>query len=417
MKPGTFAFTPASEEAPSHAGARPERQGYWGLVAAGEPFRLLFPLGTVIGIFGVLLWPLFVWNVTAVYPGQIHARIMIEGFLTSFVVGFLGTALPRLLGVPRLTVFETLGFAVALAGTVWLHFRGKTLWGDVAFLVLLGALVAALGVRFMARKDIPPPGFVLVALGIFCALAGAATQILAQVALSALPGWVISTGRLMLFQGYLLLPIMGIGAFLLPRFFGLPNRHSFPESLAFPPGWKPRAAFALACGAAVVTSFVLEARGEVRWGTGLRAAAVAAYFAREVPFHRTRWGGSSLALGLRIALFSIPAGYALMAVWPEKAFSFLHVVLISGFSLLTFIVASRVVLGHSGQSDKLAAPLRSIFILSGLIVVAMLTRVGADWMPETRMGHYAYAAMAWVAGVTVWAMAILPGVRKADSEE
>src|SRR6188768_3977551 len=99
--------------------------GYWTLVAAGEPFRVLFPLGAAIGIFGVLLWPLFVWNLTPLYPGQIHARIMIEGFLASFVIGFVGTALPRLLGAPRLTIFETLGFAAALIGITGLHFQGK----------------------------------------------------------------------------------------------------------------------------------------------------------------------------------------------------------------------------------------------------------------------------------------------------
>jgi len=51
----------------------------------------------------VLLWPLYVWHITAVYPGLAHSRIMVEGFLTCFVVGFLGTALPRLLDVPRTT--------------------------------------------------------------------------------------------------------------------------------------------------------------------------------------------------------------------------------------------------------------------------------------------------------------------------
>ncbi len=393
----------------------PRSPGYWSLVAAGEPFRLLFPLGAAIGIFGVLLWPLFVWNATRMYPGPVHARIMIEGFLACFVIGFLGTALPLLLDVRRLTIFETLAAAVALIGIPWLHFSGATMWGDILFFLLLGGFVVMLGVRFSARQDTPPPGFVLVALGVGCALVGAGMLIVSQAAPSTLPIWLQTTARLLLFQGFVLLPIMGIGAFLLPRFFGQPSRQAFPESRTIPLGWKPRALFALACGLAVIAGFVLEAVGEIRWGMALRAASVAVFFLREIPFRGQIWGGGSLGLGLRLALLSLPLGYALMAVWPERTFSFLHIVFISGFGLLTFIVASRVVLGHCGRSQFFTAPLLSIRLLTALFVLAMLTRVTADWMPALRMTHYAYAALAWITGILIWAVFILPGVRKADT--
>jgi hypothetical protein len=104
-----------------------------------------------------------------------------------------------------------------------------------------------------------------------------------------------------------------------------------------------------------------------------------------------------------------------MAIWPERIFSFLHVVFVTGFSLLTFIVASRVVLGHSGQAEKFRAPLKSVFCMVGLVTFAMLTRVTADWMPALCMSHYAYAALVWIVGVIIWAIAILPGVRQPDS--
>jgi len=89
---------------------------------------------------------------------------------------------------------------------------------------------------------------------------------------------------------------------------------------------------------------------------------------------------------------------------------------ISGFSLLVFIVASRVVLGHSGQSEKFRATLWSVLILTALVTLAMLTRVSADWMPAIQLSHYAYAAVAWAAGVLVWMIFILPGVRRKDEE-
>lgn len=50
-------------------------EGHWQLVAAaGEPFRLLFPIGATIGMFGVMMWPLYAWNLTGVYPGPLHPR-------------------------------------------------------------------------------------------------------------------------------------------------------------------------------------------------------------------------------------------------------------------------------------------------------------------------------------------------------
>lgn len=364
-----------------------------------------------------MMWPLYIWKITTVYPGQFHARVMIEGFLTSFVIGFLGTAFPRLLDVPRFTLWETLGFAGAVSVTAGLHATGRTLWGDQIFFFTLLWLVAVLAMRaFLFRKDVPPPGFVLVLLGLSCALFGSATQVAARVAPMALPEAVVLLGKLLLHQGYLVLPIMGIGAFLLPRFFGLPSRQSLADSLTLPPGWLTRATFALFCGGLVMAGFVVEVWVDPHWGNGLRAAGIAVYFLREIPLHRGGLGGGTLAHCLRLALPGIPVAYVLMAVFPERTFSFLHVLFITGFSLLTFTVASRVVLGHSGQSGKFGATLWPVRILASLVVLAMVTRVSADWMPDIRMNHYAYAAVAWIGGVLVWSAFILPGVRREGAE-
>lgn len=390
--------------------------GYWSLVAAGEPFRLLFPLGAVLGIFGVLMWPLYFWKAIAVYPGHIHPRIMIEGFLTSFVIGFLGTALPRLVGAPRMALGETLGFACALAGLSFLHATGRVLWGDQVFFLTILFLVGLLGMRVLLfRKDVPPPAFVLVVLGLGCALIGSATQVVERFLPESWPVWVPVLGKLLLYQGYLVFPIMGVGAFLLPRFFGLPGRQNFPESLALPPGWLGRAGFALFCGAVVMTGFVVQAVSGSRWGNAFCAAGILLYFMREIPAHKAGFGGGSIALGLRLALLSIPLAYILLSLFPGRSFSLLHVLFITGFSLLVFIVASRVVLGHSGQSGKFRGTLWPVLILTACITLAMLTRVTADWMPDLRMSHYAYAALVWTLGVLVWSVALLRRVRFPDA--
>ncbi|MEM1058695.1 MAG: NnrS family protein [Verrucomicrobiota bacterium] len=389
---------------------------YWSLVADGEPYRLLFPVGAAIGVFGVVLWPFYFWEVVSTYPGTVHARIMVEGFLTAFVLGFLGTALPRLLGMPGLNVGEALALAGAVLWLTWLHATDQSFWGDQIFAFTLLSFAALLGVRaFLFRRDVPPPAFMLVALGMAGAVFGAGSQAVLHAAPLAQPPWMVSLGRLLLYQGYLVFPVMGVGAFLLPRFFGLSGRQDFPESLVPPAGWWARAGFALLCGGLVMLGFVVEATGDPHWGNGLRAFGISVFLLREVPAFQKGAGGGSLAFGLRCALISIPLAYGLMAIWPELTYSFLHVLYISGLSLLTFIVASRVILGHSGESGRLRGIMWPVRILTALVILAMLTRVSADWMPDSRVSHYAYAAIVWIAGVGVWAAYILPKVRRGES--
>ena len=106
-----------------------------------------------------------------------------------------------------------------------------------------------------------------------------------------------------------------------------------------------------------------------------------------------------------------------MAGWPERSLAFLHIVFITGFSLITLTVATRVILGHSGQSHLFRTGLRSVWFMASLVAVAMLTRVSADWMPTLRLNHYAYAGLVWIAGVLLWGACILPGVGRGSKED
>lgn len=388
--------------------------GYWKLVDDGEPFRLLFPLGALLGIAGVAAWPLHVWGVLPAYPGQIHARVMVEGFVTAFVIGFLGTALPRLLDAPRFPLRLSAAFAGALVLLVALHFAGRGLPGDSVFFLILACFLGALLRRARTRTDIPPPSFVLVVAGLLAALAGAGLQVLDRAWPMLFSPWVGSLGRGLLYQAFPLLPVMGVGAFLLPRFFGLRGPQDVPELLYFSDAWRRQAVLASSAGAMVLASLFLEARGYVRPGYALRLLAVAGYFAATIPGGAVLRSRGTLALGVKIALLSIPAGYALLAISPSHYFAWLHLVFVTGFSLLVFVVACRVILGHSGQSEKFRARLWSVFAVIVLLLLAAATRVGADWTAESRMVHYSYAALAWALGGFVWFAALRAAFAKAE---
>jgi uncharacterized protein involved in response to NO len=102
-----------------------------------EPFRIFFPLGLLLGVIGVALWPLFVWQAIDFYPANAHSRFMIEGLMGSFIIGFLGTAGPRLLDARPLSALETSTLLVLQILSALFHLAQNQAAGDIIFLVLL----------------------------------------------------------------------------------------------------------------------------------------------------------------------------------------------------------------------------------------------------------------------------------------
>jgi uncharacterized protein involved in response to NO len=284
----------------------------------------------------------------------------------------------------------------------------------VLFLLLLAALVVALGLRLVRRADVPPPGFVLVGLAFLCGAVGTILALL-QDRLEDRFFW-LYLRPLLQFHGFILLPILGVGGFILPRFFGLASRHDFPESRTPPPGWTVAALLALAVGGVVLASFVVEAAGNPRTGSALRFLVSAGYLYRQVPFYRSSVRSSSLALALRIAFLLLPAGFLAVTFFPAYRVALLHLTLIGGFSVLTLCVAMRVVFGHSGQQAKFSTRLRWLTVAVVLMLVGMATRISGDYWPRILITHYSYGAVLWAAGLLLWAVRVLPSVRRPDPE-
>lgn len=391
----------------------PERPPFLALLA-GQPYRLLFPTGALLAIHGTLLWPLHAWGILPAYPGAAHARVMTEGFLACFVFGFLGTAVPRLIGAPGFTVVEAGSLAALLVAASALHTAGHPLWGDQMFLLAMLCLVASLGIRAIVRRDLPPPSFALAAMGLLSALAGATLFIFGP--LAGLPPWHDSLARLLLYQGFLLLPVMGVGAFLLPRFFDLPNRQDFPEALAPPPGWTAGAAAALAAGATVLASFAIETLGHRAAANLLRLAAAAGFILWQLPLHRARPTGT-ISRCAATAIVLLLCAFAAGAFAPPPAVAWAHLLFIGGFGILTVAVATRVVLGHGGASHLFRGRVRSLRAFTILAIIALATRISADFLPEIRLTHLAYAALAWILGIAIWAAAVLPRTAAPDHDD
>lgn len=382
-----------------------------------EPFRVFFPLGLIAGLVGLLLWPLFLWQMWESYPGVVHARLMVEGFMGAFIFGFLGTAGPRLLGSRHLSFAEVatlLGLHVAALAT---HLAGYTQAGDVVFFVLLLGFAVSLGRRFVAAEELPPPNFVLVGCGLLSALVGTGFLILGHGNAAFAQLYVL--GGLLLNQGFVLLPVLGVGVFLFPRFLGVPFGPEFEEMRKLTPWWTRKALLAGGCALLMVGSFVWETFGYVREAGAARFVFATLYIATQMPAVLGFGPCPFLGKCVRASTWMLLLGLLWPVLLPLYRVAGLHLIFIGGFMLVTFTVATRVMLGHSGQSHLFRRPLPFLTTAAVLLVVGLIARIAADFMPSVagRNSHLVYAALLCIAAGVLWGVRLVPRVLIADSEE
>jgi uncharacterized protein involved in response to NO len=380
-----------------------------------EPFRLFFPVGVLAGLLGVLLWPLYFWGGVGMYPGQAHARIMAFGFFGGFIFGFLGTALPRMLSARALGLGNVLVLLLLHLAMVVAFALGRMAWGDGLFAALLLFLLGLMLVRALKREDIPPPGFVLVGMALLCVLAAAILGVWQDIHPEMDSRWIFLQ-RLLAYQGFVLLPILGVGPFILPRFFGRQSTHLFPETLNPTPDWTKKALLAGATGVVIVGSFFIEIFGRHDLAYGLRFLATVVYLAIEFPF-RPAQAGNALTTSLRIALALLVAGFLAVLFWPGYRTGLLHLTLVGGFAVVVFAVATRVVFGHSGNLRLLEQRNRWLLVAVILMLLAMATRISGDFWPHIMVSHYNYGAILWAGGVLLWSFKVLPKVFLPDPED
>ncbi len=364
---------------------------------AAEPFRLFFFSGAVWSAIGVSLWPLFFAGKLGFYPNIAHARLMVEVFGGAFVIGFLGTAGPRMATAPKLLPLELAVLFFLHLASGYCHLRLKTQAGDVLFLIMLVVLLAGLIIRVVCfGTDWPPPQMLLALTGLFCGIVGTFLW-LVPATLASLP--TLRLAGLLLYQGFLLPPVLGIGTFIFPRMLGGDSvepvnsgerRHKLRKT-------------ALAA-LFLVMSFPLEAWGWHKIGYAVRTLTAAAYLVSEVTWRApgnplTR---GSLAAGLHWSLGMGLLGLALPAAFYDRHIAVEHLLYIGGFGLLIFVVASRVLFGHSGDLPGFARRSRFVrgFILLALLAAA--TRASADFFPAVMVSHYNYAALTWATVSLVW---------------
>lgn len=373
-----------------------------------EPFRIFFPTGALLGVAGVTLWVLYYLGAAVPYPNVAHARLMIEGLMASFIFGFLGTAGPRLTSAPHFSAAEVAILFTLDLLAAGLHAGEAHRAGDICFVLCLLWFAQILLKRFRLRKDNPPPNFILVGLGLLCGIGGTTLVAASE---EAQYSFAYQFGSALLNQGFVLLPVLGVAPFFIGRLLDSPGS-DLPESRAFTAEWKRQATLNGLFGLTIVGSFFSESLGPSRIAGWIRVGAVVGYLALRLPWR----GRTFLADYLRLSLLFIVAGLLAIAWRPQYRVGQLHAIFITGFNLIVFTVATRVVLGHAGQLARLQTRLWFFIVMSALLFLAMVSRVTADLSSRARIIHLLAAAICWLAASVIWMIKVIPKVTITEEE-
>ena len=386
--------------------------------AAIEPYRVLFPLGAALAIAGVAPWLALAAGVT-LWPGRLHAGLMMEGFELSFVSGFLLTAMPAFTHGAKAHASETWGIAVGITLSALAAFAGLEIYAHAfAALVLIQLLIAVAGRAFSrllapggwgpGGAGAPPEEFLLVGLGLLAGVAGTAWQAAIAAGWAHEPALHIAEHLVSRFM--VLALVLGLGGLLVPTFAMMPEPLTILGVARA--GDRPRRrAFAVALALLLVGALASEAAQHPRAAAVLRAVAGAASTLLAWKLLRPEGRRDGVAWAIRAAGWGLLAGLVLVAALPAHEIALWHVVFVAGYGLLTLGIGTRVVVSHGGHGLADEARVLSRFTLVAL-ALALVLRVSAEAAGAQMLHALAGAAACWIAAWGFWIVRAWSRVRQ-----
>jgi uncharacterized protein involved in response to NO len=356
-----------------------------------EPFRLLFPLGALIAIVGVLPWLLFGTGMTRMWLGTYHALTLTQGFLLAVAAGFLGTMIPRRTGGRPLSTGQLALLAGALVVIPPALFGDHLALAEVAYLAALVTLAGFALSRLRHSQQTPPPSFVLIPLALVDGALGA--LLLIAFSLGA-PASLLAPGRALVEEGVLLPLVMALAPMLTPIIL---DGEAAPQTRS--------RRFHLVLAALFLASFVVQGR----IGTGVRGLCAAVEIGLVAAIWRTPRAPGLHRRLYQLAMAMVPMGLVLAALVPPFRVPLLHLSFIGGLSLLVFAVGAHVTFLHTGHDELARRRPWPIALVGALTVAAALIRAGAE---RFCAAHYfvalASAAALWLTAATLWTLYLAP---------
>jgi len=360
-----------------------------------EPYRSLFTLGILEAVAAALVWPLHAAGWIA-YPATLHWTLMVQGFLTSFVFGFLLTAYPQLHHTKKTEPWETLvilGLVLAVGVSAAL---GSAAVPQAGFLAALVFLLVAIARRLPERRGAPPEEFLFVLAGFLFGIAGSAWGLL--VALGIAPEPAPRAPLRLLTHGMMLSIVLGMGGLLVPTFSAMRQPLEIP-GIARPGERRPRRLLYGALLSLFLAAAVLESFGALAPAAWLRALVGVPVLILVWKVARPLERSDRVSTVLKLAGWCLAAGLVLALAAPSSLAGD-HVLFLGGFGLLIQGIATRVVVAHGpwprGDESRVLR-----WDSPTLILAAVLVRVVAEIAPA-KMPLYGIAGLLWVVAWTLW---------------
>ena len=362
-----------------------------------EPFRVFFPLGVLLAWIGVGHWLLYATGAAATYSCRFHGLVQMQAFMMAFAIGFLLTALPRRTQTQPVTRMEMVALLAALVIFACAAIGEHWVIAETAYAALFALLIEFALRRFLkggvGRR--PPAAFVLLPIAALNGMGGAV--LIAAAEANNVTPWSGHLGVLMVEQGVFLCLAVGVGSLVLPLMSGMPP----PADLGSAPRetWKA-IAYAFA-GAAIFASLVIEQLGFERSGPILRAIVVSVGLGLGGGAWRPPGKPGAHRKLVWLAVWLMPVGLIVSALWPDYRVPALHILYIGGFSLMVFGVATHVALSHFNMEQLGLGRPPAVIVLGAAVLIALCARLAADYS-DTYFVHLGWAAAAWILGSAVW---------------
>lgn len=343
------------------------------------------------------------------YPGQIHADLMLGGFLLCFIAGFLMTAIPRFTETSSASQGEMIFAVFALLGLVISSLVGVRIYFLLGVLLTLLGLVRYGAIRFIKRKTNPPFSFLFVGMGFLVGLMGFSLLALLELQVVS-SSRLFFLGRAMSYQGMVLCFILGVGGRLIPGILGWTEivheqRAIYEKPTSFLKVLPPSM---LLAGGVFITSFPVESFLSLSTGRVLRALVVGWFAFQYWQLHHFPKTKTAHTLFLWLSSWMILVGSWLFALWTGKALAGLHLIFIGGFSLMTLMISARVTLAHGNQGLGFEAKKLPYYFIGLSLVLAAVTRLIAELDPSIYLSHLGYAALSFFVGLLAWGWFFLP---------
>lgn len=336
-----------------------------------EPYKLLFPLGTFVGLIGVIFWLFFQARWIGFFPRSAHGHLMFFGLLWSFIAGFLMTAIPKMTSTFSAQLWEIVVAVILVFLQLILNIRNLASISMALFGLQNLFLLFFILRRFIIHRKIPFFGFIFLPVAFIQSFVG--------IILYFYGSYDKNLILLLCGEAFVLNLILGLGSRLIPVISRLPNALLPNEVSKYDQWlWPLLTLIFINCGYCVELLDDQKDLGLILRTIGILIAAIKLFKLFKKP---STW--SYTGLGLKIAVSMLFFGNLLSLSIFGFYLAATHLIYIGGFTLITFMIATRVMLAHGNQSldyeisSKRLLAIIGLFLLSALLRFAMAADISS----------------------------------------